>query len=127
VSPVKYELGFYIPEDDNLHSHRRENLKSYLIIVCTNVCMARALNACPIAHAHAHIPAVNVHIHRSLDVCFAVDRADMTSVCAATRLCTVRPCVSVLLGRMVYAFVRSGTQVQGHKAHTCQPSNTHSC
>jgi hypothetical protein len=29
VSPVKYELGFYIPEDDILHSHRRENLKSY--------------------------------------------------------------------------------------------------
>jgi hypothetical protein len=27
VSPVKYELGFYIPEDDILHSHRRENLK----------------------------------------------------------------------------------------------------
>jgi hypothetical protein len=26
---VKYELGFYIPEDDILHSHRRENLKSY--------------------------------------------------------------------------------------------------
>jgi hypothetical protein len=30
VSPVKYELGFYIPEDDILHSHRRENLKSYM-------------------------------------------------------------------------------------------------
>jgi hypothetical protein len=29
VSSVKYELGFYIPEDDILHSHRRENLKSY--------------------------------------------------------------------------------------------------
>jgi hypothetical protein len=29
VSPVKYELGFYIPEDGILHSHRRENLKSY--------------------------------------------------------------------------------------------------
>jgi hypothetical protein len=29
VSPVKYELGFYIPEEDILHSHRRENLKSY--------------------------------------------------------------------------------------------------
>jgi hypothetical protein len=29
VSPVKYELGFYIPEDAILHSHRRENLKSY--------------------------------------------------------------------------------------------------
>jgi hypothetical protein len=30
VSSVKYELGFYIPEDDILHSHSRENLKSYL-------------------------------------------------------------------------------------------------
>jgi hypothetical protein len=29
VSPVKYELGFYIPEDDILHSHRSVNLKSY--------------------------------------------------------------------------------------------------
>jgi hypothetical protein len=32
VSPVKYELGFYIPEDDILHSHRRENLKSYMAL-----------------------------------------------------------------------------------------------
>jgi hypothetical protein len=31
VSPVKYELGFYIPEDGILLSHRRENLKSYII------------------------------------------------------------------------------------------------
>jgi hypothetical protein len=30
VSPVKYELGFYIPEDDILHSDCRENLKSYI-------------------------------------------------------------------------------------------------
>jgi hypothetical protein len=30
VSPVRYELGFYIPEDDILHSHCRENLKSYI-------------------------------------------------------------------------------------------------
>jgi hypothetical protein len=29
VSPVRYELGFYIPEDGILHSHRSENLKSY--------------------------------------------------------------------------------------------------
>jgi hypothetical protein len=29
VHPVRYELEFYIPEDDILHSHRRENLKSY--------------------------------------------------------------------------------------------------
>jgi hypothetical protein len=30
VSPVKYELGIYIPEYAILHSHRRENLKSYM-------------------------------------------------------------------------------------------------
>jgi hypothetical protein len=32
VSPVKYELGFHIPEDDILHSLRRENLKSYIAL-----------------------------------------------------------------------------------------------
>jgi hypothetical protein len=32
VSPVRYALGFYIPEDDILHSYRRENLKSYIIL-----------------------------------------------------------------------------------------------
>jgi hypothetical protein len=30
MSPVRYELGFYITEGDILHSHRRDNLKSYL-------------------------------------------------------------------------------------------------
>jgi hypothetical protein len=30
---VKYELDFYIPEDDILHSHRRENLKSYISLI----------------------------------------------------------------------------------------------
>jgi hypothetical protein len=28
VSPVKYEMGFYIPEDDILHSRLRENITS---------------------------------------------------------------------------------------------------
>jgi hypothetical protein len=28
-----YELGIYIPEDDILHGLRRENLKSYIIIM----------------------------------------------------------------------------------------------
>jgi hypothetical protein len=32
MSPEKYELGSYIPEDSILHSHRRENLKSYVIL-----------------------------------------------------------------------------------------------
>jgi hypothetical protein len=31
VSPVKYEMGFYIPEEDILHSHSRGNLKSYIL------------------------------------------------------------------------------------------------
>jgi hypothetical protein len=29
VSTVRYELGFCIPENDILHSHRRGSLKSY--------------------------------------------------------------------------------------------------
>jgi hypothetical protein len=33
VSPVRYELGFYNPEDGILHSHRRENLNSYKVPV----------------------------------------------------------------------------------------------
>jgi hypothetical protein len=32
VSPVRYEVGFYIPEDDILQSHRRENLKSCIAL-----------------------------------------------------------------------------------------------
>jgi hypothetical protein len=32
MSRVRYELGFYIPEDDRLHSHRSENLKSYIAL-----------------------------------------------------------------------------------------------
>jgi hypothetical protein len=31
VSPVKYELGFYIQEDDVLHCDGREALKYYVI------------------------------------------------------------------------------------------------
>jgi hypothetical protein len=31
VSPVRHELGFYIPEGGILQSHRRENLKSYIV------------------------------------------------------------------------------------------------
>jgi hypothetical protein len=29
VSPVRYELGFYVTVDDILHGHCRENVKSY--------------------------------------------------------------------------------------------------
>jgi hypothetical protein len=30
--PVMYELGFYIPEYGILHSHRRDNVKSYIAL-----------------------------------------------------------------------------------------------
>jgi hypothetical protein len=32
VSPVRCKLGFYIPEDGILHSHRSEYLRSYITI-----------------------------------------------------------------------------------------------
>jgi hypothetical protein len=32
LSPVRYELRFYIREDGILHSHRREHLKSYIAL-----------------------------------------------------------------------------------------------
>jgi hypothetical protein len=32
VSPVRYQLGFYISEGGILHSHPRENLRSYIAI-----------------------------------------------------------------------------------------------
>jgi hypothetical protein len=32
VSPVKYELDFYVPEDAILHSHCSGNLKSYIAL-----------------------------------------------------------------------------------------------
>jgi hypothetical protein len=32
VSSVKYELGFYMSEDDVLHSHPREDLNSYIAL-----------------------------------------------------------------------------------------------
>jgi hypothetical protein len=32
VSSVKYKLGIYFPEDDILHSHRCEHLKSYILL-----------------------------------------------------------------------------------------------
>jgi hypothetical protein len=44
VSPVRYELGFYIPEDDILYSHRRENLKSYIIYQFDCITLVSPLN-----------------------------------------------------------------------------------
>jgi hypothetical protein len=48
VSPVKYELGFYIPEEGILHSHRRENLKSYIAL--TGLALQRRRNVSPVKY-----------------------------------------------------------------------------
>jgi hypothetical protein len=44
VSPVKYELGFYIPEDGILHSHCRERLKSYTHVTVFDIMNFRVIS-----------------------------------------------------------------------------------
>jgi hypothetical protein len=48
VFPVKYGLGFYIPEDDILHSHRRENLISFIVL--TGWALYRRRNVFPVKY-----------------------------------------------------------------------------
>jgi hypothetical protein len=52
VSPVRYEIGFYIPEDDILHSHCRDNVKYYTAAVWAE---RQAVNH----HAEASIALLN--------------------------------------------------------------------
>jgi hypothetical protein len=61
---VKYELGFYIPEDDIRHSHRRENLKSY--IEFTGWSLERRRNVFPVRYELGfYIPEDDIlHSHR---------------------------------------------------------------
>jgi hypothetical protein len=49
VSPVKYELGFYIPKDGILHSHCRVYLKSYIAL--TGWTLQRRRNVSPVKYA----------------------------------------------------------------------------
>jgi hypothetical protein len=63
VSPVRYELGFYIPEDVILHSHRRGNPKSHNVTSCQrqNYVLANgdAVSFSDVRHpsgAHRHVP-----------------------------------------------------------------------
>jgi hypothetical protein len=48
MSPVRYELSYYIPEDDILHSHCRENLKSYIAFTGWTLQLRR--NVSPVRH-----------------------------------------------------------------------------
>jgi hypothetical protein len=68
VSPVKYELVFYIPEDGILHSHRRENLKSYIGL--TGWALWRRRDASPVKYELGlYIPEDDIaHSHRRKDL-----------------------------------------------------------
>jgi hypothetical protein len=61
---VKYELGLYIPEDNILHSHRRENLKSYIAL--TGWILYRRSNASPVKYELGfYMPEDDIlHSHR---------------------------------------------------------------
>jgi hypothetical protein len=48
VSPVRYEHGFYIPEDGIVHSNRLENLKSYIAL--TGCALQRRRNVSPVRY-----------------------------------------------------------------------------
>jgi hypothetical protein len=64
VSPVRYELGFYIPEDGILHSHCRENLKSYIAL--TGWALWRRRHVSPVKYEQGfYIPEDDIlHSHR---------------------------------------------------------------
>jgi hypothetical protein len=64
VSPVRYELRFYVPEDDILHSYRREDLKSYLPL--TGWSMWRRRNVSAVKYELGfYIPEYDIlHSHR---------------------------------------------------------------
>jgi hypothetical protein len=44
VSPVKYELGFYIPEDGILHSDRRVSITYGIVVLCGSLATAAKLH-----------------------------------------------------------------------------------
>jgi hypothetical protein len=64
VSPVKYELDSYIPEDGILRNHRRGNLKSYIAL--TDWAQKRRRNVSPVRYElGSYIPEEGIlHNHR---------------------------------------------------------------
>jgi hypothetical protein len=63
VSPVRYELGFYISEEGILHSDRRENLNSYLSL--TGWSLSGISNESPVRYElGSYIPEDGILPHR---------------------------------------------------------------
>jgi hypothetical protein len=61
---VRYELGFYIPKYDILHSHCRETLKSYILLIGWT--LQRRGNVSPVKYElEFYIPEDGIlHSHR---------------------------------------------------------------
>jgi hypothetical protein len=115
---VKYELGFYIPEDDILHSHRFENLESYMLIAVNDF-------------RFLHRETVNINLFAVLLCCVGTD-SDLLGIRGNstyqslwgvwTVLCFERPQWE-LWGLMPYLeqqecwtgmFARSGERTENH-------------
>jgi hypothetical protein len=62
VFPVRYELGFSIPEDGILHGHRRKHFKSYIAL--TVWALLQSLNVSPVRYELGfYIPENILHSH----------------------------------------------------------------
>jgi hypothetical protein len=72
VFPVVYEFGFYIPEDDILHCHRRENLKSHITL--TGLDLYQRSNVFPAMHELGfYFPEHDIlHSHRRENLQFYI-------------------------------------------------------
>jgi hypothetical protein len=74
MNPVRYELGFYIPENGILYSHRRENLK--FVISLTGWALQRIRNVSPVRYElEFYIPEDDIlhsHCRENLRSCIAL-------------------------------------------------------
>jgi hypothetical protein len=87
VSPVKYELGFYIPEDDILHSHRSGNFKSYIAL--TGWTLWRRRNVSPVKYELVfYIPEDDI-LHKFFIVT-AVNTSNLTDFLSSLALLFLR-------------------------------------
>jgi hypothetical protein len=87
MSPVKYELGFYIPQEDILHSHRRENLKSYIAL--TGWTLYRRSNMSPVKYELGfYIPEDDIlHSHRRENLKSYMDLLYLCNLVIVTNQC----------------------------------------
>jgi hypothetical protein len=91
VSPVKYELGFYIPQEDDLHSHCHGNLKSYIAL--TGWALQRRGNVSPVKYELGFYIAeddiVHSHCRENLKSYIGSDQFDVPGCLIVSQRTTV--------------------------------------